>query len=315
MARTASSTPLVVLIVIVVIAAGVGAGVLYLTTHPGAPAHAALVQQGDNVSVNYIGIFGSGPQSGRVFDTSVYSVAANNATYPKSLEYHSRGNRPANYTPLDVHVGPNTPSSGYSLGNLTFIGVVPGFWQGLVGIPVNITRAVVVPVQLGYGLPNPACLVLRPLTYSLPLYATLPIAQFNAQYPGITAAPGVEFPDPHYSWPVLVFSSNASFVTIENLPHAGSVGYPYGWPVLVTSISPNPINVGQISLVNELDPAQAGLVLGRDFGSSPPCNTVSHGQFIVSGIQSGTGTFTANYNTEVTGQTLIFDVTVTGIYK
>ncbi len=39
-------------------------------------------QKGDTISVHYVGKF----PGGKVFDTSIRSVADNNASYPKSLE-------------------------------------------------------------------------------------------------------------------------------------------------------------------------------------------------------------------------------------
>src|SRR5215472_2799448 len=100
-----STASLLAIIVIVLIGAGIAAGYVYERNRPSGAPNVQLVQLGDNVTVNYIGIFGSGPEAGKVFDTSIYSVATNNIAYPKSLSYHSRGDSASNYTTLDVHVG------------------------------------------------------------------------------------------------------------------------------------------------------------------------------------------------------------------
>ncbi len=136
-----------IVLVLIVVAAGITGGALlyYYVDHKSPSSSGVRVALGDNLTVNYIGIFASGPQQGRVFDTSEYSVALNNASWPKSLQYTSRGGYPTDYTPLGVYVGPNAPSSGYTIGNLTFSAVVPGFWQGLLGLPGNQTHYITVP--------------------------------------------------------------------------------------------------------------------------------------------------------------------------
>src|SRR5215472_15232248 len=121
MAQRISWTPFLLVLVVVVAGAGASSAYLYYhypPTHPSAPR---AVHLGDNVTVNYAGLYGSGPEAGRVFDTSFYTVGTNDASWPKSIEFHARGSLPSNYTPLAVHVGGNTPQSGYSLGNLSFI--------------------------------------------------------------------------------------------------------------------------------------------------------------------------------------------------
>lgn len=304
--------PAIVLIVIIVVAGG-GSAIFVYYHNVVHPAAAPLVaSQGSNVTVNYIGLFGSGPEAGRVFDTSLYNVGSNDA-YPKSLEFHARGIA-KNYTPLAVHVGSNTPSSGYSLGNLSFIQVVTGFWQGLVGLPGNESHTVAVPPDLGYGPENPACITKQPITYNLPVLEMLPGSTFSHQYPGVVATTGATFNDPRYGWPVLILSANASFVTIENEPTAGTTASPAGWPVLVTSVSSTANGTGTITLVNQLSASQAGHLLGKDFAGTGPCTTQAHGQFIVTAVDAANGTYTEDYNTEVTGQTLIFIVTIVDIF-
>lgn len=309
-----STTALLVLVVLVLIAGGAAAGFVYLHDKPSAAPAVTTVQVGDNVTVNYIGIFGSGPEAGKVFDTSLYAVATNNIAYPKSLQYHARGPSASNYTTLDVHVGGNTPSSGYSLGGLSFIQVVTGFWTGLVGATPNLTRTITVPPALGYGPTNPACLATKPLSYTIPVLQTIPGTTFSKAYPGVEATTGVQFPDPHMGWPVLILGANASFVTIENLPPLGWKASPSGWPVEVTNITSTSNGSGRITLVNEIQPTQAGLLLGTDYLGTGPCTSQSSGKFIVSAVNLTAGTYTENFNQEVQGQTLIFLVTVVDLF-
>jgi FKBP-type peptidyl-prolyl cis-trans isomerase 2 len=313
MANTPSWLPLIaILVAIIAVTAGV-TGYIYLSHRPASGPSVETVAVGDNVTVNYIGIMGSGPDAGKVFDTSFYSVATNNATFPKTLTFGLRESA-KNYTPLPVHVSGNTPSSGYTLGNLTFIQVVTGFWQGLVGMTGNSTRTLVLPPSQGYGPLDPACEATNPLTYTLPVVSTLSLAAFSADYPGITVAQGIEFPDPHYGWPVLILSSNASFATIENLPRVGMTASPGGWPIEVTGLSSTANGTGLITLTNELGPGQAGHLVGHAFIGAGLCSSQSQGRFILSAVNVADGTYTENYNSEVTGETLIFIVTITDIF-
>jgi hypothetical protein len=313
MAEPPSQTALIVLVVLTLIAAGALAGFAYYHSRPTPAPSILTAQAGGNATVNYIGYFGSGPQSGRVFDTSIYSVAINNASYPKSAGFHYRGSE-ANYTPLGVYLGSNAPSSGYTIGNTTFVSVVPGFWQGLLGLRGNETKTVVVPPDLGYGPQNPACLRTLPLTYTVPVIATFSSTGFSAAYPGVTPLTGVTFKDPNYRWNVTILAANNSFVTIENLPSVGFVASPAGWPVLVTGIAATSNGAGAITLVNELSPSDAGQLAGKDFNHTGPCSSSSNYQFIVSAVDPTAGTYTENFNEEVQGQVLIFVVTIVDIY-
>ena len=308
-----SRTALIVFVVVTLVAAGGLAGFAYFHSRAGSASSVLSPQVGGNATVNYIGYFGSGAESGRVFDTSIYSVATNNASFPKALSFTYRGSV-AGYTPLAVHIGPSTPSGGYTIGNFSFVSVVPGFWQGLIGIPGNTTSTLVIPPSLGYGSQDPACLRTLPLTYTLPLVATFSASGFSKVYPGITPLTGVTFKDPHYGWNVSILAANSSFVTIQNMPSVGYVTSPAGWPVHVTSLGGTSNGAGTITLVNQLSNAQAGRVLGKDFNNTGPCSSTVNGEFIVSSVDTSAGTYTENFNREVTGQVLIFVVTVIDVF-
>jgi FKBP-type peptidyl-prolyl cis-trans isomerase 2 len=298
-----------ILVAVAVAAASVGGAYLYYHERPVTSSGSTRVALGTNVTVNYIGIFGSGPEQGRVFDTSIYAVAENNAQFPKSLQYHARGPE-KNYTTLDVYVGSGTPSGGYTFGNLTFIQVVTGFWQGIVGMVPNTTRTITVPQELGYGPVNTGCVATKSLVQTVPVLETLSGINFQKSYPGLTAANGVEFTDPHFGWTDMILSANSSYVTLERLPYVGESSSTAGWPVVVTSIQSTANGSGEITVRNELTPADAGHLLGHDFLGTGPCSSQSGGKFIITNVDVSAGTFTENFNSEVQGQTLIFLVTV-----
>jgi len=287
------------LVAVVVVVAGVGAGLLYLYDHPKAPAAVPTVSVGDNVTVNYIGLFGSGPEEGKVFDTSIQSVAQDNATYPKSLEYTPRSS--TGYTPLPVHVGPNTPGSGYNVSGVTYGGVVTGFWKGLIGLAVNQTRWVTVPASEGYGPLNTSCLRTQPLLTSIPAVVTDTPAAFAKAYPKATAAAGVTFVDPTYGWTDQVLSANSTAVVVALEPTAGETVTPYGWTVLVRNVTST-----TITLLSQLTPASVGSVLGVNSNVTVCSST----KFLLWSVDLAGGSYVANYNKEVVGETLIFVVTI-----
>lgn len=292
-----------VLVIVVFVVAGVGAGLLYEFNKPKSVSPVLSVHEGDNVTVNYIGTFGSGPQQGKVFDTSLYSVATNNLSYPKSLEFSYRGSESV-YTPLPVHVGPSAPSGGYTIANLTFSTVVTGFWQGLLGLSGNRSETIVVPPNLGYGPVNSSCLATVPMVFSVPVLTFVPASEFATLYPNVTAIVGAQFSDPTYGWNDTVFAVNASAVTVQALPSVGQTAKPDGLPFVVSAL-----NTTSITLSSLLTPANAGLVLGHATNGGLCSSTA----FIVSAVSPGTGTLTENFNPEVQGETLDFTVTVVDI--
>ena len=301
-ARPPSLGFLAFLVVVAVIVAGVGAGLLYEHNHPKGPSSRLVVAVGDNVTVNYIGMFGSGPEQGRVFDTSLVSVAHDNSTYPKSLEYSPRN--ASGYAPIAVHVGPNTPSSGYNVSGVNYVGVIPGFWKGLLGLQVNQTRWVTVPDSEGYGPLNPACLRTAPLVQTIPAVVTVPINAFSTDYPGGLGVTGAAFADPTYGWTDTVLSANASAVVVDRMPNTGETTHPYGWTIVVESITSQ-----TITLESELTASSVGSVLGVDKGVTVCSST----DFLVWSVDFANNTFAENYNGEVVGETLIFVVTVVTI--
>ena len=289
------------LIAVVVVAAGVGAGVLYEYDHPKSPSGPLTVVLGDNVTVNYIGLFGGGPQQGKVFDTSIQSVATNNASWPKSLEYTPRN--ASGYTPLPVHVGP-APSSGYNVSGVTYLGVITGFWKALIGLAANQSRWYTFPASEGYGPLNASCIVSAPLVQAIPVVVSLTAKGFASAYPGITANAGLTFSDPTYGWSDTVLSANTTAVVVGRLPYVGESVDPYGWSMVVTGVTSS-----TITLSSQLTPSSVGSVAGK----IPGVTVCGESQFLVWSVNSATGLYSQNYNREVVGQTLTFVVTIVKI--
>jgi hypothetical protein len=302
--RPPSLTFVAILAVIVLVIGGVGAGVLYTVNHPAGPAAPVTVARGDNVTVNYIGFYASGPQLGKVFDTSIKSVAQDNITYPKSLEYTPRNS--TGYVPLPVHVGPKAPKNGYSVGGQSYGTVVTGFWEGLIGLGTNQSRMITIPPSLGYGPLNQSCLVTEPLVTTIPAVLTLTPATFAKEYIGVTNSGGVVFTDPTYHWNDRILSSNQTAVVVWRDPTLDQVVNPYGWAIQVSGLTSR-----TITLTSLLTPDSPGSVLGT-ISNTTVCKTT---RFLVWSVNTLAGTFVENYNAETVGVTLQFLVTIKAIHK
>lgn len=173
----------------------------------------------------------------------------------------------------------------------------------------NTTRIVTIPPSFAYGPLNQSCILTEPLAYTIPVNVLVPGSEFGTLYPGVQPVAGTQFEDPLYSWNDTVLSANQTSVVVQNQPALGFVTHPNGWPVIVTDISG--AGSGAITLVNQLTVASTGLILGHTASAQTYCG---QSQFIVSNVDESTGTFSENFNREVVGATLVFQITVVGIW-
>lgn len=255
-----------------------------IATLPARPSDEGLrAQLGDTVAVDYIGFF----EDGRVFDTSLGAVAEDNASYPKAVSFQPR----SQYGPLRFVVTGGTAEAT----------VIQGFEEGVVGLRVGDTRLVEVSPEKGYGLSNPSLLESRPLELEFPQRESMEIADFNNRYQG-SAEAGLTVEDPFWQWNVTVVSLTAHFVTVLHVPEVASVVHPWeGWPVRVVDVDSGANGgMGVISLRHLLAPGDADNVQGRD----------AKGTFRVVAVDPGAGTYTVDYNPEVVGRTLFFEMTL-----
>lgn len=105
------------------------------------------VKKGDNISVNYVGSY----EDGKVFDTSIESVAKANELF----------NEGATYEPLKFTVG-NTPSA-----------VIEGFDEGVIGMKVGQTKKLTIPPEKAYPI-NPDMIQASPIIQELPATRVIP---------------------------------------------------------------------------------------------------------------------------------------------
>ncbi|MBI5001527.1 MAG: FKBP-type peptidyl-prolyl cis-trans isomerase [Euryarchaeota archaeon] len=247
-----------------------------------------IVEDGDAVSVDYIGMF----SDGRVFDTSMKPVAENNAVYPKAISFSSKGT----YSPLNFTIG-----SGQ---------MIAGFDAGVRGMRPNETKTITVSPDKGYGTPDPTKIVTRPLRMMAPvLEITYNESDFKTYY-NVTATIGAHVVSNLWHWNATVqYVDPQGMVTVKNEPFIGEA-FPFGeglWKGKVISIDESANGGGGIIIIeHQLSQSDVGKITGSDSEKGP---------YIITGVDKAAGTFTIDFNREVVGKTLTFQITVLSITK
>ena len=142
---------MILLFIVVIALVGAGGYAAYgaMSTIQGSTEPGLVVHVGDQISVDYIGMF----EDGTVFDTSIQSVAENNTLYPKSLSFSAT----APFSPLDFTVGAGQ--------------MIQGFDRGVVGMGVNQTKVITLSPDEAYGETNEDMILTTNLSESFPVYA------------------------------------------------------------------------------------------------------------------------------------------------
>jgi FKBP-type peptidyl-prolyl cis-trans isomerase 2 len=287
----------------IIVSVGAIGYVLYSGTSGSHIQSTRAIASGDSVDLNYVGTLADG----RVFDTSLSSVASDDVSYPKALTFSHRDN--ASYTVFTMTAGK------YGSG-----GTIKGFALGVIGMHVNETKLIEVKPADGYAV-NPTMLATKNLVETLGGLETYSASDFAGRF-GKEPILMSTVTHPFWGWDAQIVSSSSALVTIKLMPTVGQVTYPFGnpddsslpsgWPVVVESYDPSANDgVGSITIRHELTSSDVYNVRGFD----------SEGvEFVVSGFDSTNGTFqidkvvtASGYNGELAGRTLFFEVTVVKI--
>ena len=244
-------------------------------------------QSGDQVKVDYVGRF----EDGFVFDTSLASVAEDNASYTKAFSFGWRNS----WQPLSFAIG------------AVPLAVIQGFDVGVQGLAVGDAKTIVVPPNLGYGLSDPTKILVKPLLEPVPVRVTMNESAFTNTYKTQPVS-GANVTDPFWSWPAYV-SVSGSIVTVTNSPVPGQMVHPYGgWAARVDSVDDGADNgTGRIVVHHLLDTSAVDRV-----GQKTASGTVV---FVVTAVDLAAGTYTVNYNNPVKGRNLVFEVTMVAITR
>lgn len=263
-----------------------------------------VVVDGSTVLMNYIGMF----DDGRVFDTSIYDVAEDNALYPKSFTFSMR--EQSAYTPFEMTAGLYGESGG----------TIKGFALGVIGMQLNEKSIIVVSPEDGYAV-DPAMLETIDLLEEVPAVETVPEAEFTSLF-GSSATLMTIVPHYKWGWDVLVVQIASGYVTFKSMPTVGEVVAPYGdpydpefpagWDCVVESYDASANDgAGSIKVRHLLTEADTYNREGEDYTGV---------QFVLSAVDEEAGTFTIHkidmdtgYNGEISGRTLLFEVTIVNI--
>ncbi len=263
-----------------VVAVVVVVGAYYVIFSPAPIPKTKTAQQGDTVYIDYVGYFDN---DNLVFDTSLQRVAADNVSYPKAVSFSWR----ATYSNLQFSIGDGS--------------VIKGFDDGTRGLAVGQSTTVSVPYAQGYGAADPSLIFAHNLVETVPVRQTWNESAFFAYY-GQTAVSATNVSDPIYGWSVTVSILNG-LVTTTNSPYPGELVHPYSaWPASVLSLDDTANNgTGLITIQNHLD----STMIDKIGGKAPNGKT-----FYLSAVDESAGTYTLNFNKQVIGRTLVFQITL-----
>lgn len=246
------------------------------------------VASGDMVRVDYIGKL----PNGQVFDTSLYAVAVDNATYPKSLFFNFRGDE-STYGTLNFTVGKG--------------GMIPGFEKGVLGMKVGETKTLVIPVEQAYGQANESKITAMNLTETIPANKQMSVDEFRSYF-GVAPSQFTLYTDPNYGWTVYTGLVDSSKVMVQNQPVNGSVYHAFG--------SPSDPSYGW-NVTAEYDASGENIVLRHHLNASSAMSVKgideARTKFYVKSVDETAGTAIIDRNNQILGVELTFIVTLISI--
>ncbi|HEV8595957.1 MAG TPA: FKBP-type peptidyl-prolyl cis-trans isomerase [Thermoplasmata archaeon] len=280
-----------IIALVVVTALFWGAYFAWLAPKLPAVAAPAFAEDGDLVDVDYRGWF---PDTGRTFDTSLESVATDNASFPKAASFSFRAGA-ARYTPLQWALG---CSSGPQC-------PLTAFQDAVRGLHVRDSRIIVLPPEKAYGPSDPTKIHVRPLVEDVVATETMTSAEFQARF-GLQPVDASIVTDPTWNWNATVRVAG-DLVTIRASPNLYDVVRVSGrWDAEVLSIDDAANGgLGAIRVDHRLTPADVRAFVAAD----------AKGNFIVVALDEAEGTYTVDYNNEVIGKTLAFEITLVALRK
>ena len=256
------------------------------------------VRDGSKVQVDYIGMLAPEYGGGLVFDTSMYNVAVDNRSYPKTPTFQMRSED--RYTPLMVHVG-EPSDSGY-------IQVIDGFSEGLMGMHPGESKVITIPPEKGYGYGDPALIENHSMTENTRVREEYPEQRFIYEF-GTSPKVGMVVENPTYHWPMRVENVFDGYAVLINEPEVGKYYFNGAWNITVTDIDGSADNGnGTITVKNLLTPGDAYHIKGSGMTAYGEQKT-----FVLTGVDIRSDTYTIDYNDLTKGRTLIFTVRLISI--
>ncbi|MBA3045537.1 MAG: FKBP-type peptidyl-prolyl cis-trans isomerase [Candidatus Thermoplasmatota archaeon] len=245
-----------------------------------------VVESGDTVTVNYIGMF----EDGTVFDTSLRNVGENNTQYPKSPYFSAKGR----YEPLSFAVGTGQ--------------MIAGFDKGVIGMGLNQTKTITVLPKDGYGESDESLIETRTLKESVPIFEWFGnSAAFIEKY-DVMPDVGVCVKNSDYGWNMTVFhiDTSGNNIVLRNNPSVGQIVQSTNGMVLKVESIDSSTNNGDGEIVLKH-------IISSDDIETKIFSDEYGNQFRISSVDTFAGTYTLDFNREVVGKTLIFKITIVTI--
>jgi len=266
------------------------------------------VKKGDNISVNYVGSF----ENGKVFDTSIESVAKANDLFTPG----------ATYEPFNFSVG-KTPSEA-----------IEGFDEGVIGMKVGETKHLIIPPEKAYQI-NPNKIQVIPIKDNISTITVIPreikvsVDQFEQVFsPNHSVGDTVQIPDSNMN---ITITNISSQITLKyNL----SVGFKIWnaqmpWNATVIKIDDKNFSVKPDVKVNDTvqfqnSPYNTTIVAINDENITLRHNPIPEtttelpdmfGQMVPTKIRFNETSIIMDQNSAVAGKTLLFNVTLVSINK
>jgi len=256
-----------------------------------APYVPPIAEDGDYAAVDYRGWF---PDTDLTFDTSIEAVAKDNASFQKAASFTYRTGVGA-YEPLGfVMACAGTPGCP-----------LPAFQDAVRGMRVGESRIFFLPPEQGYGLSDPDRIRVRPLLESVPATETMNESAFRTKFQ-TQPTDGSIISDWVWGWNATVRVSGDQ-VTVRHSPILGRTVTVSGkWSGQIVAIDDAANGgAGAITVRHLLNDADVDAFVAADRA----------GNFIVVGLDASAGTFTVDYNQEVVGKTLAFEITLRSVRK
>ena len=272
------------------------------------------VKKGDNISVNYIGSF----ENGKVFDTSIESVAKANDLFTPG----------AKYEPFNFSVG-KTPSE-----------TIEGFDEGVIGMKVGETKNLIIPPEKAYPI-NPNKIQVIPIKEKIPTITVIPreikvpVGQFEQVFgPNHSVGNTVQIPDSNINITITNISNKTNITSEITLNYDLKVGSKIWsanapWNETVIKIDDKNISIKPIVKINDTiqlpnSPYNTTVVDMNDENITLRHNPIPEtttelpdmfGQMVPTKIRFNETSIIMDQNSEVAGKTLLFNITLVSINK
>ncbi|MEA3557753.1 MAG: FKBP-type peptidyl-prolyl cis-trans isomerase [Candidatus Thermoplasmatota archaeon] len=260
-----------------------------------------LIQEGDEVSIDYTGSFvGSDGGSGPVFDTSEPEIARNESI-PKSISFQEK----PTYDDLTFTVGDGQ--------------MIKGFDESVRGRKEGDSFTVSVSPENAYGPAFEERIYHLNATQVIPLRETMSREVFDRIYPIPDVENTVSFIHPFWNWDVDIFEVDVEEVTIMHRPVYGQNYRGFSWNTTIVDISTERNVITLQHEVSEIDITEA--VPFDQFTMFDPVWTekaikANEAEPPTLGfITSLGGQITIDFNREVQGKTLLFQITINSIKR